>query len=109
MSHKPPQLFTHCGEQLGLTSPQTCRWWRATCQAKTPAAASFRLDLRFMDCRHWTGELVEAFLTSTFTPTRCCLVLEALVQEQQLTRAEASAIENAILSQTDASGRWVSR
>jgi hypothetical protein len=49
---------------------------------------------------------VQAFITTVCPPPRVMTVLEALVHERLLRRAEASRLEECVLRQVDAQGAW---
>jgi hypothetical protein len=82
------------------------RWWHALSRAQYTAAVSFRQDIAFFECRAWSLELLDAFFSSAFEPQRCVSVIEGLVHEGLLSRAEGSVLQDACLRQTDAQGRW---
>jgi hypothetical protein len=93
----------------GLSERQTRQTWAALSRARWTVAASWRLAL----C-HFEGqapalrspERVLHFLAVNVRPQTVLGVLEALIQERLLSRAEGSAIEECLLTRVGATGDW---
>ena len=104
-----PMYRTIC--EYASLSPDLARtWWQALSKAQWSEARSWLADVRYFDQqpRSRTARLdgVLPFLRLTSPPARVLAVLEALVQEGQLPRHEASAIEECLFSCIDRGGEW---
>jgi hypothetical protein len=93
---------------FGLDTHRASRWWVAVQRARTDRAKAFRAAMRQCDGLHHPLTLarVERFVAEDATPQVLLALVEDLVQDGDLTRHEALAIENALLAQVDAQGRW---
>src|SRR5262245_30460433 len=98
-----PPLLVALGTSWGLPESQQGALWRALCRAQWSEAVAFReAVIAFAPEREQAHTVVH----TTCSPRGLVTVLEALVGEGLLFRQTASAIEDALLRQTDACGRW---
>jgi hypothetical protein len=109
----PPPLFRCLARYLALDEAQAHTWWRALAAARWSVAVEWRRALLYCDQRLATAppglEAVDgavAFIGTVASPAQTLAVLEALVQEQRLSRQDARGMEDKILVQTDQHGCW---
>lgn len=106
----PPPMFRTIVQYCTLDPHHAQTWWTALRQARWSVSRSWKLDLAYFDQQHRsrTAQLdgVIPFLQTTSPPGRVVAVLEHLVQEHLLTRAEASAIEEGVLRCVNRRGEW---
>ena len=107
----PTPMFKTIAEYARVEPHQAQTWWTALTKAQWSVPRSWLADVRYFDQQHRsrTAQLdgVVPFLRTTSPPSRVMAVLEALVQEQRLTRPEASTIQARVLAFVDARGAWV--
>jgi hypothetical protein len=79
-------------------------WWQALSQSHHPGALAVRQAVLLFDA----APVAEAYhlVYGIGAPQTVIAVLEALVDEGQLLRRQATAIEEAVLCHVDREGQW---
>jgi hypothetical protein len=101
----PPTLWFLLSKYWTLPDPIARSWWRTLTQARWSKSVEFKQTVLYFSVggcgdRH-------AFLHQSVSPARTVEVLEALVEEQLLGRAQASRIEDTILKHVTHDGDWI--
>ena len=95
--------------QLSATEAST--WRQALSQTTAEAAQAWAAAVQACDLAPPHGRdklaLVEPFFVQTSPAVRVVAVLESLVEEQLLSRAEATQIEERVFQRIDRTGQWV--
>jgi hypothetical protein len=98
-----PPCFQGLCSVLGLPAHVQIAWWRALCAARWSQADAWREQLETF---HPAGQDSRAFVEEACSPPVVVELLELLTLEGVLRRQSATAIEEQILAQLDAQGRW---
>jgi hypothetical protein len=79
-------------------------WWQALSQSYHPRALAVRQAVLLFDA----APVAEAYhlVCGVCAPQAVMEVIEALVDEDQLSRSQATAIEEAVLRNVDREGEW---
>jgi hypothetical protein len=102
---QPPILWQILTDYWDLPAPMRQRWWRAIATSRYSEVVAFRQQLLLYSSTKLGG--VKHLLHTTWGPAAVVKVLELLVLEQLLTRAEVCPIEDAVLACTGKDGRWI--
>jgi len=98
-----PPILTAIMDACRLHEGQRSLLWRSLCQAQWSQVRQWREQL--IDFHPATSDPA-AFLLGPGSPHAVVDMLELLHREGQLTRQAATALQNAILAQTSATGEW---
>jgi hypothetical protein len=103
-------MFRTFCEYFRLDAVQASTWRTALRAAQSPEVQRWGRDVLAFDLAPPHGSdkfaLVVPFFRQVSPPARVVAVLEALVEERLLTRAEATAIEEQVFQCIDAQGAW---
>ena len=104
-------MFRTLCEFFQLSATEASTWRLALSAAQAPEAQRWCLDVHAFDLAPPHGRdklaLVEPFFVQVSPAARVVAVLESLVDEQLLTRAEATLIEERVFARIDRTGQWV--
>jgi hypothetical protein len=107
---QPSAMFRTLATFFRLDAAQTSLWRVALSQSQSPEVQRWARAVQDFDLEPPHGRekfaLVVPFFQQVSPPARVVAVLEALVEEQQLTRREATTIEEHVFQCIDAEGAW---
>ena len=95
-----------CVTYLGLSPETTHAVWSAFQSSQHPSVRGFVFAWRQMSTQPHRRDEIMRFIDHTMTPRHLCEWLEHLVEEWDLDRATASAVEEQVLFSTLPTGRW---
>ena len=103
-SPAPPCMWNMLMDYWQVPASLAVVWWQALSQSHHPRALAVRQAVLLFDA----APVVEAYhlLHGVGAPQAVIEVLEALVDEGQLPRSQATAIEEAVLCHVDREGEW---
>ena len=109
MTPPPPPMWTVLAQFWGLSARQSRQCWGALYRARWARAAGWRQTLA-----HFEGQRpslrsparVWDFVYRNIMPETIIAVVEGLIAERLLTRAEGNAVEAKILDHVGADGDW---
>jgi hypothetical protein len=104
--HPPPVWWGLFASWLALTEPEGGRLWRQVSTSRHPLVRAWVVTAVYAAGYVGGREQAVALLAGPLAPQRVIAVLEVLVAERKLTRAEANVMEDAILTATTRSGAW---
>jgi hypothetical protein len=102
-------LWTTLAQFWGLSERQTRQVWSALYRARWAKAAAWRQTLAYFEGQRpslRSPERVFGFLVVNVQPETVLGVVEALISERLLTRAEGGEIEESILGCVGRDGDW---
>ena len=104
-----PRLWYTFRRYFGLHADAATQWWAALVQSKAPRAVQWLRQLQFYDAKpQWNQqpEAIQSYVVRSMPPAVIVHVLEDLVEEGLLSRARATALQEAVLERVDAAGQW---
>ena len=103
-SPAPPHVWGMLIEYWQVPASLGVTWWRALSRSHHPCVLTVRQAVLLFDA----APVVEAYhlVYGVCTPQAVMEVLEALVDEGQLSRLQATAIEEVVLRCVDREGQW---
>lgn len=102
-------IFCECLRALGVAPRYHTRLWKTLAASHHPEREAFKYSLvRAVDFEDRTqqGAFLHVFVREKFTPALLCALIEEHVPRRQLSRREASRLQDVVLARTDAAGRW---
>jgi hypothetical protein len=105
----PPPLWQVLATFWGLSERQTRQSWTALYRARWARAAGWRQTLAHFEGQHptlRTPERVFRFLATNVLPEMVVGVIEALIAERLLSRADGGQIEEKSLAHVGREGDW---
>jgi hypothetical protein len=107
---QPSPMFRTICDYIGLDAVQASTWRLALSAAQSPVVQRWGREVLAFDLEPPHGRekfaLVVPFFRQVSPPARVVAVLESLVEEQLLTRREATMIEERVFQCLDAQGEW---
>jgi hypothetical protein len=107
---QPSAMFRTFCDYFRLDADQASTWRTALSAAQSPVAQRWGRDVVAFDLDPPHGQekfaLVVPFFRQVSPPARVVAVLESLVEEQRLSRREATQIEERVFQCIDAQGEW---
>jgi len=103
-SPAPPQVWDMLMDYWQVPGSLAMAWWQALGQSQHPRALAVREGVLLFDA----APVAEAYhlVHGVCAPQAVMEVLEALVDEGQLPRSQATTIEEAVLRYVDSEGQW---
>jgi len=103
-SPAPPKVWDMLMEYWQVPASLAVAWWQALGQSHHPRALAVREAVLLYDA----APVAEAYhlVYGVCAPQAVMEILEALVDEGQLPRSQATTIEEAVLRYVDQEGQW---
>ena len=103
-SPAPPRVWGMLMDYWQVPASLAVTWWRALARSHHARALAVRQAVLLFDA----APVAEAYhlVHGVCAPQAVIEVLEALVEERQLPRSSATAIEEAVLRNVDREGEW---
>jgi hypothetical protein len=103
----PPRLWIgFCHHQLRLDADRAARWWKALQAATSRRAVAVYSAVQSRAALGLAQGSLEHFVLDLVHPRVLVEALDDLVQEGWLPAQMAYALQDVVLSQTDATGAW---
>ena len=103
----PPRFWRCFTGYCGLDEAASRRWWQAVCAAQGLQAVAWHRAMVACDVvESPSPDAVRAFLLVRIPPAQGMDLIEMLVDEGQLSRRRASAMEEHVLTRVLADGTW---
>jgi hypothetical protein len=102
-----PRFWRCFAGYFGLDDGAMRRWWEALCASRMPLAETWRLAILTCDeIEAPSRDAVRMFLLLKVPASDIITLIEALVDEGQLSKRRASSLEEHVLRHAQANGTW---
>src|SRR5262249_21916826 len=106
-SKTPPGFHHFCRAYLKLSGSEMDRLWKALSQCFWSAVVELRSAILCLATLPESQEAVHAYLIGPLQPGKLIYAIECLYRCGELSRAEASAIEEKVLAKVGPRGEWI--